>query len=400
MRRSPLNLEPAEIHKGPREVTANSPLVNLALEGLSHCWLPQFQRWSHIYHLDGRNQPNKSVPHSEVFYTLNVLLGLSRVPEVPPGIQVRQTFFKNAQQLIALPVRDYAFGVALWTAAELGLELPDEVLQHCRRTVLDRRHWRNFHAQDLGMVLTGVVAQARREPEAWSPLAHQLFGFLSKNYASPSGLFLDTPVVFRRRFASFATQTYLTLACYAYGEFAEAQTAIDLANACTRKLMELQGPHGEWPWFFDPIKGIVVDPYEIYSVHQLGMAPAFLERAERHGIPQARHALIKGFHWALGDNQLAKSMILEHQGLTIRSQVRRGELNTKAKRAIRAVSNSGLSRSGRWAAPGAIEMRLECRSYELGSILWSFGGRTDLPQLTHDQIFCMPRVQANACVST
>ena len=45
---------------------SNSPLVNYALNGLEKCWLPQHGRWSHIYHLDGRDQPNESVPHSDV----------------------------------------------------------------------------------------------------------------------------------------------------------------------------------------------------------------------------------------------------------------------------------------------------------------------------------------------
>ena len=66
---------PAGIPKAHR----NSPLVSYALRGLDRCWLPEHGRWSHIYHLDGRDPPNESVPHSDVFYTLNVLLGLSRV---------------------------------------------------------------------------------------------------------------------------------------------------------------------------------------------------------------------------------------------------------------------------------------------------------------------------------
>jgi hypothetical protein len=37
--------------------------------------------------------------------------------------------------------------------------------------------------------------------------------------------------------------------------------------------------------------------------------------------------------------------------------------------------------------PGDVGLRLECRSYELGWILWSFGQRSDLPELTHHQIF-------------
>jgi hypothetical protein len=37
--------------------------------------------------------------------------------------------------------------------------------------------------------------------------------------------------------------------------------------------------------------------------------------------------------------------------------------------------------------PSELELRLECRSYELGWILWSFGRRFDLPELTHSEMF-------------
>jgi hypothetical protein len=40
--------------------------------------------------------------------------------------------------------------------------------------------------------------------------------------------------------------------------------------------------------------------------------------------------------------------------------------------------------------PSELELRLECRSYELGWILWSFGQRSDLPELTHNAMFIEP----------
>jgi hypothetical protein len=61
----------------------------------------------------------------------------------------------------------------------------------------------------------------------------------------------------RQRFASFATQTYLSIACYNYGDFAEDSSAVMMATNCVRKLIALQ----------------------VYSVHQYGMAPALLECA-------------------------------------------------------------------------------------------------------------------------
>ena len=368
----------------------NSPLVNYALQGLERCWLPHSGCWSAIYHLDGRDEPNESVPSSDVFYTLNVLLGFARVSRLPHGIDLADTFHRNVSRVIAVPVPTYAYGMALWTAAELDLPVPEQVLAHIKSILADRRSWRAFRAQDLGMLLTGVVAQARRDPKIWSATADALFAFLIERYHSASGLFFDSAYGMRRRFGSFATQTYLTLACYAYGEFANNPNAIEMANLAVRKLIKLQGPNGEWPWFFHVPSATVVDFYEIYSVHQYGMAPAFLERAEQHGVAEARGALIKGFRWVLGENQLRRPMLVPELHLSIRSQVRKGELHTKALRIGRAVSNGLLRRASGLIDPANVELRLECRSYELGWILWSFGRRADLPELTDHRMFADP----------
>jgi hypothetical protein len=98
------------------------------------------------------------------------------------------------------------------------------------------------------MILTGIVAQASADRKELYRFADPLFAFLVEQYHSGSGLFFDAPLGFRRRFASFASQTYPALACYSYGEFAKSLQAIEIANACTRKLIDLQGPNGEWPW--------------------------------------------------------------------------------------------------------------------------------------------------------
>jgi hypothetical protein len=54
---------------------------------------------------------------------------------------------------------------------------------------------------------------------------------------------------------------------------------------------------------------------------------------------------------------------------------------------LRAVKNAWLSNEERLIDGANVELRLECRSYELGWILWSFGRRTDLPELTHNAAF-------------
>ena len=102
----------------------NSPLIDFALKGLEKCWLPREERWSHIYHLDGRDRPNEPFPNKDIFYTLNVLLGMTQVNQVPSTIDLKRIFRRNVARLLEFPVPTYAFGMALWTAAEL-----DEALQ-------------------------------------------------------------------------------------------------------------------------------------------------------------------------------------------------------------------------------------------------------------------------------
>jgi hypothetical protein len=173
------------------------------------------------------------------------------------------------------------------------------------------------------------------------------------------------------------------LACYIYGEWSGDERALKLANACSSKLIELQGPQGEWPWFFYSPGGRVVDFYEIYSVHQTGMAPAFLRFAEQHGVPGASEALVKGFMWIFGRNRLNRSMLWKREGLICRSHVRNGELSQKRKRIVRAIANALTGRSETPSDASGVELRLECRSYELGWILWSFGRRSDLTEIQY-----------------
>jgi hypothetical protein len=142
--RSKTGLHASALHSnsmksGGSRSSLNSPLVNYALNGLQRCWLPEHGRWSHIFHLDGRNQPNESLARSDVFYSLNVLLGFSRVSQIPSGIDVPSVFERNVWELLRLPVSKYAFGMALWTTAELELEVPIDVARHIEMLLCDKK---------------------------------------------------------------------------------------------------------------------------------------------------------------------------------------------------------------------------------------------------------------------
>ena len=196
------------------------------------------------------------------------------------------------------------------------------------------RHQKRMLARKNVQLRQSTITIAREGPwlrpkslppaHADTEIVRGLFDFLVRNYAGPSDLFLDSPFGWRRSFASFATQTYLMLACYNYhGAFGD-ERALRLANACARKLISLQGPQGEWPWFYRVPTGKVVDFYEVYSVHQDSMAPAWLEHAERHGVAGATEAIVRGFEWILGNNQRGQSMLRPALGMIVRSHARKG----------------------------------------------------------------------------
>ena len=365
-----------------------SPLVNYALKGLGNCWMPEHGLFSHSYHLGGAAPGNLSKADSDPFYSLNVLLGLSRLPRHGQASEfdVEGIFDTATRALLRPGVPKYAFGMALWTSAELGLELPADTHQRVTGLLADEPAYRQFTAQDLGMLLSGCVARARHGDDAFAAIAKRLRGVLEADFdGPPSRLFYNNAHGPRRRYTSFATCTYLTLALYQYGEWQGDERAIARANDGVAALIARQGPHGEWPWFFHAPSGRVLDMYEVYAVHQNGMAPAFLHHAVTHGVSGARDALERGFRWILGDNQLGRSMLVPELGLICRSQMRRGQ--GRARRAFRALANDLFSRNDQLQTDDQIEIRQECRSYQLGWLLWSFAGRDDYPALTGHPAF-------------
>ena len=81
--------------------------------------MPRAGLWSHKYHLDGRPEPNESLPHSDGYYSLNVLLGFARNPEILAAEPYDlKAIFKAATDSLQLrQARIYAFGMALWAGA-------------------------------------------------------------------------------------------------------------------------------------------------------------------------------------------------------------------------------------------------------------------------------------------
>jgi hypothetical protein len=365
-----------------------APLVRYGLAGLRRCWMPEHGRWSHKYHLDGRTPPNESVPHSDLYYSINVLLGLAPVRRALAGepYDLPVLFKTICSELPKHPVRNGAWGMALWAAAELNLDTPGLAAEHLRPLAKDPTPVLGWTAQDVGLSLSGAAAQARRDA-SWRPVARALSEVMLRHFRGPGALFRDSGRGPRRHFATFATQVYAALSLYQYGELTNDATAIAAANACARTLIKLQGPLGEWPWFYLPRGDRVLDPYEVYSVHQHGMAPAVMHHAVAHDVPGARAAIETGFRWIFGDNEMGISMLRPDLQLIYRSQRRAGIQGRREARLMRAAIAAATGNPGWPSMKVPLELTQEMRSYEFGWLLWSFGGRTDYPAFTNHAKF-------------
>jgi hypothetical protein len=361
-----------------------SPLVSYALQGLSGCWTPERCRFSYRYRLDEFDPPNESLPELDTFYTLNVLLGMSKLPPIKGlSVDIPAIYGSCCGEAGDPRWRKYTYGMALWAAALLKLAPPAKLVDETRRILDDEAQLGTLTAQGVGMLTSGATAMAVAEGGNWRLIADSLVERIRRNYfLERTKLFFNQGKGPRRSFSSFASQVYSILALYQYGEAFEQGWAIEIANSAVSRLISLQGARGEWPWFYYVPGGRVVDFYEVYSVHQHGMAPAFLHHAVAHGVPGASSALIKGFNWLFGDNELQINMLRPAEHMFYRSQVRRGELVSTRPRMLRSVVNALVGRSDAVTGHKGLVLRQECRSYELGWILWSFGSRTDYAELT------------------
>jgi hypothetical protein len=354
--------------------------------------MPDVGRYSHRFRFDVPEPANESIAESDAFYTLNVLLGLSQLAAATgyEYVNVKSIYNGCCDELRSPRVRTYRLGMALWTGAKLDIEPPGSLVDQVNAILANPHTLRRATAQDIGMLLSGATAITLKDGARWRAAAETLATHLREHYYnSASRIFYNQGSGYRRWFSSFASQVYSILALYHFGEAFEQEWAVALANAAAARIIALQGPRGEWGWFYHVPRGQVVDFYEIYSVHQHGMAPAFLHHAITHGVPGAREALVKGFQWLFGENQMGVSMLRPGEQMFYRSQARAGELDWAASRARRSILNVAL---GRGDAPGnyrQLLLRKECRSYELGWVLWSFGGRSDYPELTERPEFAV-----------
>ncbi|MDX6588273.1 MAG: hypothetical protein QOI31_2746 [Solirubrobacterales bacterium] len=306
---------------------------------------------------------------SSLRYTLICLLGLQRAKtaglEVPIEPNELRDLVMDRIDGPEMTAGDLA--LLMWADSRAGMSAMDAIAFRLHKKL-------GADLPDLeGLELSWLVIGAA-EAGAYELCDRALERQLERASA-PSRLFTHRDSGRRARFPNFATQIYGVLAL---AVAARSGHLTDRALATARRvagcLLELQRPDGGWPWIFDAKRGTVVEPYEVYSVHQDAMAPmALLELSEVTGEPEYRDAAIRGLDWIFGQNDLNREMLDHEAGILYRSIRRRPGFDRALLYANTATSSVG--RAALSGLRGPLELNPTDRPYHLGWILEAWAGR-------------------------
>ena len=323
-------------------------------------------------------------PHT-VRYSINSLLGLRREAQFNPRAQVSVTdvdrmvdrFLDRQYRSVKSPAD---FGLLTLLLADRG---PAPELEHTLRKLGELAAapsaLRRLDIQNLSWILWGATAAAERKLAGGARIAHDVFAVVRDNFVDArSGLATHRRSLYRRGLVSFGSTVYFLRSSYEYARFADDAHAYSLFTEGVQKMIDVQGPLGEWPWLLRVRRAQPIQFYPVFSVHQDSMAMLFLLPALDEGMDGVQQAVDRSFAWALGRNELGVPMLWSEPYFAYRS-VERKDVFPRLQRYLRATRNVALGQQDGPAHGAGVRLNPECRSYHLGWILYAWAGRSDVP---------------------
>ena len=230
---------------------------------------------------------------------------------------------------------------------------------------------------ELSWALTALVISGSEATDM--ALAERIADILIGSFRQESGLFPHAPtkkglLAFRGHVCCFADLVYPIQALSHYFQASRDAKAAEVAISCAERICELQGPEGQWWWYYDVRTGRVVERYPVYAVHQDSMAPmAFFALAEACCRGHSE-SIKKGLRWLLNPTEITESLV-DTQRNVIWRRVGRHE-PWRLVRGLQSIA-SGLHPAIRLPAVDVIfapnSVDYESRPYHMGWILhaWS-----------------------------
>lgn len=361
-------------------------LLQLAARGLKRMWSAD-DPTLFAHEITG---PDARPRGTSLRYSLMVLLGTSRAEEhgLDCHFDRKKLWRRLLDQADSPQLTRGDVGLYLWNAARLGAADRSPLLHRARAVAEHLALLRGLEGMEVAWLLIGLVEYASVfKDDGARRLAESIGRFLLDELVSPSGLlYQHGERDLRRPLPNFATQIYGLLALSIASRAGLESAPERYRQAATRLaeiLMKNQLSDGGWPWIFSADEGSVVEPYEIYSVHQDAMAPmAFGALYQISQDVRYREVSRKSVHWVFGQNELQRNMVQADHGFIFRSIRRKRPWDRLAlwSQSGRAIIESklrkGLPRVPSIPIKTPVEINQTCRPYHLGWILeaWSGGG--------------------------
>jgi hypothetical protein len=245
---------------------------------------------------------------------------------------------------------------------------------------------RSSSSADLGLLLAALAIASDAGLDALDPTAGLGVAatreLLSRFYERAqlfegSGRGLRPRRLLDWNLTSFASQVY---PIHGLARYAGA-TGTDLPEEALRaadRVVELQGPLGQWWWIYSLRDGSVAEPYPVYSVHQDAMAFMALAPVQNLGLRTYERELSRGLSWLYGSNELQTPLIDLERLVVSRCIQRRGAdadggwgMSSSQRRATRLSSWGLASRRSLLVSRDELEILEEARPYHLGWALYA-----------------------------
>ena len=312
-------------------------------------------------------------------YTINTLAGLQRAVDHGrihwPVVDTLNRFLVHHTAEITSPADQ---GLLLAVLARANHLQTGAWFDRVAANTASSQRLSTFHLQDVSWMLIGLTAYAAETDNAAARAASEkLFRFIDRRFLNKDRMLPYYRLAWwRRRFSSFGGIVYFLCAMSDYAEAFSDTYADVVFRESAAQVMALQGPKGEWPWFIDVERAVVADWYPVYSVHQHSMSLLFLFPALDRSVAGADAAIRKSVLWLFGQNELGVSF-LRLDPFFIDRSIRRNESAERPRRLLRAALAALLGRPARPVPASDLAILKECRSYELGWILYAWSPRKD-----------------------
>jgi hypothetical protein len=343
-----------------------------ALRGLSPMFDESAQLFCHRLKRDGLSMVREGVSPR---YTAMTLMGLHRLESagvtIPFDMQsIVDTLIDKSEWMDNIG----DIGLLLWLCAVTFPDRLEKVVnQFDVKHVLDRLPEQN--TMELAWFLAGLSHHALAPTGRLSNLTDQAvktFHLLRQNQGE-RGIFghslrnRSLRGVLRGRVGSFADQIYPIYAMAKASLAYPIETAAERALDCALTICEAQGPQGQWWWHYDSGTGRVIGRYPIYSVHQHGMAPMGLIALGEALKSDFAPWIFKGLDWVAGGNELDED-VRDVETSVIWRCIQCNDYRRYLRSGYALLTNQEdrTLRSG-------LHLLYECRPYELGWLLYSFG---------------------------